>query len=275
MRPTERRVDRQRDRMNFDRAADELTRQEFARLSAAITPRIEVFCSMTREGFRDQTALMMERLGHEIITLAPSLVTMKEGRKCVTACANPADLAPVKMPAIARLHDAVVAAGAYKGIYVTPRSFTPEADYYADHAPIQLVDGRMFIKSMHISRKDILLSQTYKAMCRQCGEIVQHRLDKDEALPCPNDHAVAPTLSRAMFVPYRPATPARDAPALNPSPAYALHPAGPHPAGTMPPIIKPRIMTPKAQRRRAIKAHNRRFRARAIKEQPAERRDGQ
>jgi hypothetical protein len=262
---------------NIDALADQLDRDEFARLSAAITPRIAIFCSMTCEGFRDETALMMERLGHEIITLAPLLITMKEGRKCVTVCANPADLAPVKMPAIGRLHDAVIAASAYKGIYVTPRSFTPEAHYYADHAPIQLVDGPMFIKAMQISRKGLLLQQTYKAMCRQrcCGEIVQHRLDKDEPLPCPNGHVVAPTQSRAKFVPYRSPSPAPEAPALNPTLAYTLHPSGPHPAGTMPPIIKPRIMTAKAQRRRAIKAHNRRLRARAIKEQPPESRDGQ
>jgi Restriction endonuclease len=255
--------------MNFTALADELDRQEFARLSAAITPRIEVFCSMTREGFRDQIALMMERLGHEIVTLAPWLVTMKEGRKCVTACANPADLAPVKMPAIGRLHDAVIAASAYKGIYVTPRSFTPDVEHYADHAPIQLVDGRMFIKSMQLSRKGLLLPQTYKAMCRQpgCGEIVQHRLDKDEALPCPNGHFVPPSQSRAKLIPYRPPTPAAQPAAPNPAPAYALHPVGPHPTGAMPSVIKPRVMTPKAQRRRAIKAHNRKLQARAIKQQ--------
>jgi hypothetical protein len=80
---------------------------------------------------------------------------------------------------------------------------------------------------------------------------------------------VAPTQSRAKFVPYRSPAPAPQTPAPNPSPAYALQPTGPHPAGTMPPIIKPRIMSAKAQRRSAIKAHNRRLRARAIKEQPA------
>ena len=68
---------------------------------------------------------------------------------------------------------------------------------------------------------------------------------------------------------YRPPTPAAQPTAANPAPAYALHPVGPHPTGTMPPVIKPRIMTPKAQRRRAIKAHNRRLRARGIKQQPA------
>jgi hypothetical protein len=58
--------------------------------------------------------------------------------------------------------------------------------------------------------------------------------------------------------------------APNPTLAYALHPAGPHPAGTVAPLIKPRIMTAKAPRRRAIKAHNRRLRARAIREHQAD-----
>jgi hypothetical protein len=51
------------------------------------------------------------------------------------------------------------------------------------------------------------MPQTYKAMCCQCGEFVQHRLDReqDEARPCRNGHMVAPTIARAMLVPPRPA----------------------------------------------------------------------
>lgn len=74
--------------------------------------------------------------------------------------------------------------------------------------------------------------------------------------------------SLAKLRPYRPPTPAPTA-APNPTLALALHPVGPHPAGTVPLIIKPRIMTAKAQRRRAIKAHNRRLRTRAIPQPPA------
>ena len=64
---------------------------------------------------------------------------------------------------------------------MTARSFT-----HAATAPIDLVDGALLIRSMHRSRKGVLLPQTYKAMCRQCGAIVQHRLDRGEALPCGN-----------------------------------------------------------------------------------------
>jgi hypothetical protein len=112
--------------MNFPSAADELRRQEFARLSAAVTPRLEVFRSMTADAFRTEIALMLERLGHTVVSNVADIVTTKDGRKYLTACATPTNQTPTKTPALRRLHDAVVAANAARGFYVTPRSFTPE-----------------------------------------------------------------------------------------------------------------------------------------------------
>jgi hypothetical protein len=238
---------------NFTAAAAELRQQEFARLSAAVTPRIEAFRSMTADEFRNEIAQMLERLGHTLITVTHDIVTTKESRKYVTACATPTDRDPTKAPALRRLHQAVVAHSAARGFYVTPRSFTPEAEHYAESAPINLVDGAMLIRSMHRSRKGLQLPTDYKAMCGQCGGIVRHQLDKDEALPCYNGHLVAPSIARAELVPYRPEPPQPGSAAPAAKPGF---------------IIKPRIMTPKAQRRRAIKAHNRKLQARAIKQQP-------
>lgn len=256
--------------MNFNILADELDRQEAARIEAARPPRLEVFCSMTAGAFIDEIAAMMERLNHTVATLTPWLVTMKEGRKYVTACANPADATPIKTPAIRRLHDAVIAASAFRGIYVTPRGFTPEAEYYAGHAPVDLVAGPLLIKSMQLSRKGEAMPQTYKTMCRQCGDIVEHRLAKNDPLPCVNGHFVAPPKSRASIIPYRPPAAAPQPPALAPAPVYAPQPIGPHPAGTVPPmpkVIKPLNMSPKSQRRRAIRKHNQSIRMRGIRQQ--------
>ena len=151
------------------------------------------------------------------------------------------------------MHDAVAAAGAARGFYVTPRVFTPEAEHYAASAPIDLVDGRLLIRSMHRSRKGMLLPASYKAMCCQCGDLVQHRLDNDDALPCRNGHPVAPTIARAALVPYR-------APLAEPGAAAANAPKPRH-------IIKPLNMSIKAQRRRKIRAHNNQMRARVLKKQ--------
>jgi hypothetical protein len=83
-------------------------------------------------------------------------------------------------------------------------------------------------------------------MCCQCGEIVQHRLDKGEALPCGNGHLVPATIARASLV--KPGQPQPAAPAA----------AKPNRA---PKIIRVRNMSANAQRRRAIKAHNQQMRA--------------
>src|SRR3954451_2378715 len=124
--------------MNFDALADELHQQEFARLAAAVTPRPEALRSITPDAFRDEIAMMWERLGHTVVTSAQEIVTIKGKRKFVTMCANPADPAPTGSAAVQRLHDRVVAARAERGFYVTPRSFTDDAQRFAETAPVQL-----------------------------------------------------------------------------------------------------------------------------------------
>lgn len=51
------------------------------------------------------------------------------------------------------------------GFYVTPRAFTAEAEHYTASAPIDLVAGRLLIRSMHRSRTGTLLPLSYQAMC--------------------------------------------------------------------------------------------------------------
>jgi hypothetical protein len=73
---------------------------------------------------------MLERLGHTVISSVGDIVTTKDGCKYITSCATPTDQTPTKALALRRLHDAVIAANAARGFYVTPRSFTPEAEHY-------------------------------------------------------------------------------------------------------------------------------------------------
>ena len=152
-----------------------------------------------------------------------------------------------------RLRDRVVATSAERGFYVSVRGFTPDAHHFAETAPVQLIDDIALVRALQRSRKGILLSQTYKAMCRQCGDIVQHRLAGDEAKRCGNGHFVAPTIARAELIKPRP--PAQSA-AAGPAPTIK------------PKFIRPQNMSLKAQLRRKIRAHNHRLRARAIKQPP-------
>ena len=140
-------------------------------------------------------------VGHRIETdhNAADFVTTKDGKKFVIDCAPPAEITPTGTAVLDRLHQAVINANAERGFFITTRSFTDQAVKYAETTPLDLIDGRRLIK------KHVLMPQTYKAMCCQCGDIVQHRLDRDQdkAQPCANGHMVPPTIARAMLLPPR------------------------------------------------------------------------
>jgi Restriction endonuclease len=225
---------------DFAATADDLRRDELSRLAAAVTPRLEALRSMTAAALRDDIALMWDRLGHTVITSPADagLVTIKGARKFVTACANPANLVPTGIPALRRLHDRVIALNAERGFYVTTRSFTVEAQQFAQTAPVQLIDGPELIRALHRSRRGMPILSSYKAMCRQCGDIVQHRLGDDEARRCANGHFVPPSIARAAIVKPRP-----------PAPGEFKEPAPGQ-----------RLLT-----RREIRAHNYRYEARMMK----------
>jgi hypothetical protein len=228
--------------MKFDRAADELHRQEFARLADAVTPRPEALRSMSADALRDEIAGMWERLGHTVINslAAPEIVTIKGERKFITMYANPSAPDPTRSGAVRQLRERVVAASAERGFYVSVRGFSAEAQQFAATAPVELIDGPELIRALHRSRKGMPLSQTYKAMCRQCGDIVQHRRESDEAKRCGSGHFVAPTIASAELKNARPPAP-----------------------GSGDNTTKP---APRPYSRREIRAHNVKYEARMMKQ---------
>jgi len=231
----------------YTAAADQLRREELARCLAAVPPTLEGLQSLPPPAFRVQIAMMMERLGHTIVTEpgAPDLVTTKDGQKFVTACATPTNPIPASARDLQRLHQAVIAANAEVGIYVTPRSFTPDAEEFTRTLPIiRLVDGAKLMQSMALSFKDIPLPQTYRAKCCECGDIVQHNLDKGEAVPCRNGHKVPATIALRSIMP--PKSDAASTPDQSPKPAA------------------------RAYSRREVRAHNYKYEARMMKKPRAQ-----
>ena len=164
-----------------------VARGEFIRLAAAVVPTVEALRSLTPQQIRGRVATMLERLGYELLTseTAADVVAMRDGKKYVVAFATPTDLAPTPLGQITRLHSVVVAASAAAGFFITPRGFTRDAEAYAATAPLKLVDGPKLIASIKRSMADAALPDSYKAMCRQCGEIVQHTLDRHRSYPVP------------------------------------------------------------------------------------------
>jgi hypothetical protein len=60
--------------------------------------------------------------------------------------------------------------------------------------------------------------------CKQCGDTVQHRLDNIEALLCRSAHLVAPTISKAALVPFRPPEASQQPAAASGKPGFAADP---------------------------------------------------
>ncbi len=185
----------------FDHDAEVLRQQEFSRLSADTVPTLESLRFLNPRQLRARVANMLERLGYELLTAETTkdLLAIKDDRKHVVAFAATTDQLPTQVNHLTRLHQAIIAANAASGFYVTTRGFSRDAEDYAKTAPIKLVDGPKLVASIKRSMEGMPAPESYKAMCRECGDIVAHRLDKAEAITCSSGHAVAPTIARASL----------------------------------------------------------------------------
>lgn len=186
---------------DFARAADQLRQKEFARLSRAIVPTVESLRLLHGPELRGLIVSMLDRSGYEVQTApdAGNLVTTKDGKKYLVAIAPTNNSASIPVRDLMRLHDAVIEANATEGFFVTTRRFTDDAVEYARTAPLQLMDGPKLVKSIMNSMVGVTMPDTYRAMCRRCGDIVLHRLDHPKTCTCGNGHEVAPTIAQALL----------------------------------------------------------------------------
>jgi hypothetical protein len=240
--------------MKFAAAADELQRREYARFAAAVTPRPEQLRSITAAMLRTEAAALWEALGHDLKTMpdAAELIHVLNSRKYITMCGNPVDPLPANASALRRLRDRVVAGGAERGFYISVRGFSADARHFAETAPVQLLDCEQFIHALSRVRKAVKVSPAYKAMCRQCGDIVQHSLDDSTPKRCANGHTVPQPMARADFEKPRPNEP-------------VLSVAGIQHRAFKPGMANYFSMNPKSGRR-LLKAHNyRRWKAQALR----------
>jgi hypothetical protein len=227
----------------FDHDAEFLRQEEFERLAAATVPTLESLRFLNPTQLRARVAGMLDRRGYQLLTpeTANNLLAIKDGEKCVVAFATTSDAAPTQANHMIELHRLVIDTNAAKGFYVTTRGFSRDAEAYAKTAPLNMVDGPKLVASIKRSMEGIQTPESYKTMCRQCGEIVTHRLNRTEAIACKSGHPVAPTIARA---------------ALD---------VGARPGGSTSRTYEP----PRHYTRREVNAHNAKYAARMKKRKPA------
>jgi hypothetical protein len=231
----------------FDHDAEVLRQQEFARLAAATVPTLGSLRFLNPQQLRGCVTDMLVRLRYEVLTpeTATDLLAIKDGEKYVVAFASTVDQLPTQANHLTGLHKAIIATNAASGFYVTTRGFSRDAEDYAKTARITTVNGPQLVASIKRSMQGLPAPDSYKAMCRQCGAIVTHRLNQSETVSCGSGHTVAPTI-----------------------PGAALH-VGARPGGSTSRTYEP----PRPYSRREINAHSAKYAARMKKRKPAAAKD--
>jgi hypothetical protein len=77
---------------------------------------------------------------------------------------------------------------------VTAGRFTKDAIEFAATVPIKLIDQNELVRMMFNSKPAAADDDSYRSMCRQCEDIVSHRLRAPQSVKCQNGHEIAPTL---------------------------------------------------------------------------------
>lgn len=159
-------------RSSYAAAADELHRQEIARLKDFVAPSLKSLRGMTPADIRAVIGVMLQSFGHKLITdpsMSELLVTGRNDQKFLIACATPTNPAPTKLTALCEFHSRIIAANTVKGFYITPRRFAREAEQFAASAGMKLFDGPRNSSSRSSAARPISYCRTPTRPCAACA----------------------------------------------------------------------------------------------------------
>jgi tetratricopeptide (TPR) repeat protein len=186
-------------------AADELQRSEASRLESMLNDSklsfsIDQLRSMSPWDFEDIVARMFERMGFTV-QQTPKVkdggrdaILTKDGKKFLE-CKRYKDGSVSGEPQLRGLHSVMTTDRADGGYFVTAGGFSKDAIAFSKTVNIKLVDQCELTRMMLECSPDATKVDTYKVMCRTCGEIVNHRLTSKLDVKCCSRHRVAPTSS--------------------------------------------------------------------------------
>jgi hypothetical protein len=184
-------------------AADILKSSERVRLVKSLTWTIEELRSLTWQEFETEIAQMFERLGYSVEQTplvndhGRDAILRKAGNKYLVQCKKYAERNVSGRPDLQGFYGAIIADGAASGYFVTTGRFSKEAREFAAavHGRIELVDPDTLRRMMFDSTPHAADNDSYHSMCRECGDVVFHRLRMPRSVNCGNGHEVRPTLN--------------------------------------------------------------------------------
>jgi tetratricopeptide (TPR) repeat protein/transcription elongation GreA/GreB family factor len=182
-----------------------LQRTEALRLDQLLLG-IEELRLLSPRDFENVIARMFELMGFAVKQTpltndgGRDAILTKDGKTFLLECKKYNDGNVSGRPDLQKFHSAIMTDDAVSGFFVTAGGFSQEAVAFSKTVPIDLVDQYDLKRMMFESSPDAINDDTYRSMCRDCGEIVNHRLRTPRYVRCCNGHRVAPTLSIELVV---------------------------------------------------------------------------
>ncbi len=192
--------ERREHQQRIDAAANSQRESERLRLAKSLVPSIKELRGLTPQGFEDEVARVFERLGYEVRQTSYTndggrdAILTKDGRTYLVECKRYAEGGFSGRPDLQKFHSAIITDGAVSGFFVTAGRFTKDAIEFAATVPIKLIDQNELVRMMFDSKPAAADDNSYRSMCRQCDDIVSHRLRAPRSVKCRNGHEIAPTL---------------------------------------------------------------------------------
>jgi TPR repeat protein len=198
------------ERMRLGRIADlakKLSVTERSRLAQSYRLSIDELRALTPWQFECEVADMFRRFGYQVEQTPPTndygrdAILYKGGKKYLLECKKYGEGNVSGRPDLQRFYGAINSDGAVSGFFVSTGGFSKEAVEYAAKNRIELLDQNSLLRKLSESKPVGTESDSYKSMCRQCEDVVFHRLRTPESIVCRNGHEVAPTLTFESILP--------------------------------------------------------------------------
>jgi restriction system protein len=190
--------------------ADKLQNAEYVRLSKLRTHKIDFLLRLSPGEFEEVVGDMYRRLGYWVERTPMSndfgrdLILKKDGKTGFVECKRyDKDMSIGRRP-LQQFYGAMVNMKADFGIFITTSYFAKTAVAFAGETEIQLIDGYRLADLMAMAFPGEGDIDGYRAMCRQCGDVVAFDLrDPTEEIICRNGHSVrndAPNLLEIRLI---------------------------------------------------------------------------
>jgi restriction system protein len=182
---------------NIAAEANQLRREELARIATLRAHELDFLLTLTPEDFEGIVAKMYRQMGFSVQQTPMSndfgrdLILQRGGRTTFVECKRYAKDKPIGRPALQRFYAAIMTLKADSGIVVTTSRFTATAIEFARENHIQLIDGQQLASLMARAFPSGPDANQYRVMCRECRDIVTFDLrGSGQESKCRNGHLV-------------------------------------------------------------------------------------